>query len=267
MRTSVFSPKSALAAASIAVSVLGLAACGGDNSDNADNAGGSANNDDVATPIEPKDRLTEPAIEDMAAHGCGEEYKAYLENLVRWNSMQSGGTWQDVTVDFKNGTAPDGAPTCIADVQDLGMAKNRGDLNNITITVMAADAGRVRINPERMEQASMLPSEELTIDSVRGVSNVMDSAFAKADELKLPAPSVVNPGGSPTQFVITYDTANYALSTGAYDGDEAGAWVVVETDTEQKGTEAAPSSASLLAWQVEAAVNGDTFTNTVYWEK
>lgn len=180
---------------------------------------------------------------------------------------QASGTGQDVTVDFKSGTAQDGITPCTAEVKNLGIKKQRGDLDNITITIMAADASHMKLDKVKLDEASMIPVTKVTANDLRGASNIMDSAFAKGEQLGLAEPEVSNITSSATQFIAQYDDKKYGLSAGVYDRDYADAWVLVEADSEQKGDEAARSSALVLANQIKRAVDFGTFTNQVYWEK
>lgn len=262
MRKTSFPTKSALVATSVALSIFGLAACG-----DSGNGGSSNSAEDMPAPTKPKQQLPEATISAMADEGCTEEYKDYLENLMRWNSMQSGGTWQDVTVDFKSGTAEDGITPCTAEVKNLGIKKQRGDLENITVTVMAADAGRVKRDDAKLDGASMIPKTKLTINDLRGTSNIVDAAIAKAEELGLSEPSVSNTSAPTTSFMAKYDDQKHALSTSVYGDSDPAAWVLVESDSPQSGDEAASSSALVLAEQIESAVSINTFMNQVYWEK
>ena len=262
MRKPTFPTKTALVATTIALSVFGLASCG-DKTDE----GSSSSSDDMPAPTKPKQQLPDATISAMTSQGCADDYQAWLENLVRWNSMQSGGTWQDVTVDFKSGTAQDGITPCTAEVKNLGIKKQRGNLDNITITIMAADASHVKLDDVKLEDASMIPVTKVTANDLRGASNIMDSAFAKGEELGLAEPEVSNISSQATEFIAQYDDKKYGLTTGVYARPDAAAWVLVESDSEQKGDEAAESSALVLANQIKSAVNSGTFTNQVYWEK
>lgn len=180
---------------------------------------------------------------------------------------QASGTWQDVTVDFKSGTTQDGITPCTAEVKNLGIKKQRGDLDNITITIMAADASHMKLDEVKLDDASMIPVTKVTANDLRGASNIMDSAFAKGEQLGLAEPEVTNISSSTTEFIAEYDDKRYGLTTGVYDRPYADAWVLVEADSEQKGDEAAESSALVLANQIKSAVDFGTFTNQVYWEK
>lgn len=262
MRKPTFPTKAALVATTVALSVFGLASCG-DTTD----GGSSSSSDDMPAPTEPKQQLSDATISAMTSQGCAGDYQAWLENLLRWNSMQSGGTWQDVTVDFKSGTAQDGITPCTAEVKNLGIKKQRGNLDNITITIMAADASHMKLDEVKLDDASRIPVTKVTANDLRGASNIMDSAFAKGEQLGLEEPEVYNISRSTTQFIAQYDDKKYGLSTGVYDRDYADAWVLVEADSEQKGDEAAESSAFVLANQIKHAVDFGTFTNQVYWEK
>lgn len=152
---------------------------------------------------------------------------------------QASGTWQDVTVDFKSGTAQDGITPCTAEVKNLGIKKQRGDLDNITITIMAADASHMKLDEVKLDDASMIPVTKVTANDLRGASNIMDSAFAKGEQLGLAEPKVTNISSSTTEFIAEYDDKKYGLTTGVYDRPYADAWELVEADSEQKGDEAA----------------------------
>ena len=180
---------------------------------------------------------------------------------------QTSGTWQDVTVDFKSGTAQDGITPCTAEVKNLGIKKQRGNLDNITITIMAADASHMKLDEVKLDDASRIPVTKVTANDLRGASNIMDSAFAKGEQLGLAEPEVTNISSSTTEFIAEYDDKRYGLTTGVYDRPYADAWVLVEADSEQKGDEAAESSALVPANQIKSAVDFGTFTNQVYWEK